>query len=131
MAISGSAVRDTAQPQKQFAAFSLSNPLAAAMAERNLYYGWVVAGSTFLVMLATAGAMGAPGVIIQPLEKEFGWSTAEISVAMAVPDDTAAWAQTHRDLIAGEVLATSFEFVDALPDGADIGDGVRVSIAKA
>ena len=27
-------------------------------------------------MLATAGAMGAPGVIIQPLEQEFGWSTA-------------------------------------------------------
>ena len=35
-------------------------------------------------MLATAGAMGAPGVIIQPLEKEFGWSTAEISVAFSM-----------------------------------------------
>ena len=43
-----------------------------------------VAGATFLVMLATAGAMGAPGVIIQPLEKEFGWSTADISVALAL-----------------------------------------------
>ena len=84
MTISGPAVQNTAQPQRQFAAFSLSNRLAAAMAERNLYYGWVVAGSTFLVMLATAGAMGAPGVIIQPLEKEFGWSTAQISVALAV-----------------------------------------------
>src|SRR6202044_891822 len=83
MTISGPAVQDTAQPQRQSAAFSLSNRLAAAMAERNLYYGRGVAGSTFLVMLATAGAMGAPGVIIQPLEKEFGWSTAEISVAMA------------------------------------------------
>jgi cyanate permease len=72
------------QPQRRSAAFSLSNPLAAAMAARKLYYGWVVAGATFLVMLATAGAMGAPGVIIQPLEKEFGWSTAEISVALAV-----------------------------------------------
>ena len=54
------------------------------MAERGVYYGWFVAGATFLVMLATAGAMGAPGVIIQPLEKEFGWSTAQISVALAV-----------------------------------------------
>jgi hypothetical protein len=84
MAISGPAVQSTALPKRQFATFSLSNPLAAAMAERNLYYGWVVAGATFLVMLATAGAMGAPGVIIQPLEKEFGWSTAQISVALAV-----------------------------------------------
>lgn len=66
------------------APLSLSNPLAGAMTERGIYYGWLVAGATFLVMLATAGAMGAPGVIIQPLEKEFGWSTAEISVALAV-----------------------------------------------
>ena len=54
------------------------------MAGRGVYYGWIVAGATFLVMLATAGAMGAPGVIIQPLEHEFGWSTAEISVAFSV-----------------------------------------------
>jgi sugar phosphate permease len=84
MGISGPAVQVSAQPQRQFAAFSLSNWLAAAMAERNLYYGWAVAGATFLVMLATAGAMGAPGVILQPLEKEFGWSTAQISFALAV-----------------------------------------------
>ncbi len=77
-------VSNDARPQKRPAAFSLSNPLAAAMAERGVYYGWFVAGATFLVMLATAGAMGAPGVIIQPLEKEFGWSTAQISVALAV-----------------------------------------------
>ena len=55
-----------------------------AMATRGLFYGWAVAGATFLVMLATAGAMGAPGVIIEPLEKEFGWSTAQISVALSV-----------------------------------------------
>jgi MFS family permease len=70
-------------PQRS-AAFSISNALAAAMASKNLYYGWIVAGATFLVMLATAGAMGAAGVILQPLEKEFGWSTAQISVALAV-----------------------------------------------
>ena len=66
------------------AALSLSNRLARAMAARGLFYGWTVAGATFLVMLATAGAMGAPGVIIAPLEKEFGWTTAQISVALSV-----------------------------------------------
>ena len=71
-------------PQRQSAAFSLSNPLGAAMAARNLHYGWIVAGATFLVMLATAGAMGAPGVIMTPLEKEFGWSAADISSALAL-----------------------------------------------
>ena len=35
-------------------------------------------------MLVTAGAVGAPGVLIVPLQKEFGWSTAEISSALAI-----------------------------------------------
>ena len=78
------AISIAAAPHRRSAAFSLSNPLAAAMAARNLYYGWIVAGATFLVMLATAGAMGAPGVIMQPLEQEFGWSSADISSALAL-----------------------------------------------
>jgi isoleucyl-tRNA synthetase len=49
---------------------------------------------------------------------------------MAVPGERADWALTHRDLIAGEILATSFEFGEPA-DGAEIGDGVRVSIVKA
>ena len=86
MTTSTSAGRHPSAPaaQRQSAALSLSNPLAAAMAARNLYYGWAVAGATFLVMLATAGAMGAPGVIMVPLEKEFGWSAADISSALAL-----------------------------------------------
>src|ERR1700688_302635 len=35
-------------------------------------------------MLVTAGAVGAPGVLLLPLQREFGWSTAAISSAMAV-----------------------------------------------
>ena len=66
------------------AAFSLSNRLAAALGARGIHYGWTVAGATFLVMLANAGAMGAPGVFIGPLEKEFGWSAADISSAFAI-----------------------------------------------
>ncbi len=73
-----------APPRRRSAAFSLSNPLARAMAQRNLHYGWVVAGATFIVMLATAGAMGAPGVFIGPLQTEFGWSAADISFALAL-----------------------------------------------
>jgi MFS family permease len=61
-----------------------SNRLSGWLAARNIHYGWVMAATTFLTMLATAGAMGAPGVLIGPLEKEFGWSTADISSALAV-----------------------------------------------
>jgi predicted MFS family arabinose efflux permease len=62
----------------------ISSRLAGALARRNLHYGWVVAGVTFLTMLVTAGAVGAPGVLILPLQKEFGWETAEISTALAI-----------------------------------------------
>jgi MFS family permease len=53
-------------------------------ARRGIHYSWVVAATTFLVMLVTAGAMGAPGVLIQPLQWEFGWSNADISAAFAL-----------------------------------------------
>ena len=46
--------------------------------------GWVVLGATFLTMLVVAGAVGAPGVFILPLQKEFGWSAADISGALAI-----------------------------------------------
>ena len=47
----------------------LSDGLSRALARYNIHYGWIVAGTTFLVMLATAGAMGSAGVLIQPLER--------------------------------------------------------------
>jgi MFS family permease len=62
----------------------ISSPLAAALGRRNIHYGWVVVGVTFLTMLVTAGAMGAPGVLIVPLEREFGWDNAQISSALAL-----------------------------------------------
>jgi sugar phosphate permease len=63
---------------------TLSTRLAASLAARNIHYGWVVVATTFLTMLAAAGAVGAPGVMIVPLQQEFGWRTADISVALAV-----------------------------------------------
>lgn len=58
--------------------------LPVFLAGRGIHYSWIVAAVTFLTMLVTAGAVGAPGVLIGPLEKEFGWSTSEISSALAV-----------------------------------------------
>ncbi|NML74045.1 MFS transporter [Rhizobium sp. S-51] len=62
----------------------ISTRLAAFLAARGIHYGWVVVAITFLTMLATAGAMGSAGVLIGPLGKEFGWTTEEISTAMAI-----------------------------------------------
>jgi MFS family permease len=62
----------------------ISNWLSAALARRNIHYGWAMVGVTFLTALITAGTVGAPGVFIVPLQKEFGWSPAEISSALSI-----------------------------------------------
>src|ERR1700733_13378013 len=62
----------------------ISNWLSAVLARHNIHYGWVMVGVTFLTALVSAGAVGAPGVFIVPLQKEFGWSTAEISSALSI-----------------------------------------------
>jgi MFS family permease len=51
---------------------------------RRLHYGWIVAGVTFVTLLAAAGTRAAPGVLIVPLQHEFGWNRAEISLAVSI-----------------------------------------------
>ena len=48
------------------------------------HYAWIVLGMTFVVLLTSAAIRATPGVMIVPLEKEFGWSRAVISVAISV-----------------------------------------------
>lgn len=62
----------------------LSDMLAARLGRRGHHYGFVVIGATFLTMLTIAGTLGAPGVFIVPLQREFGWSASDISGALAV-----------------------------------------------
>ena len=61
-----------------------SSRTSAAFARRDIHYGWVVVSVTFLTLLVTAAAMSTPGVMIVPLENEFGWSDAQISSALAL-----------------------------------------------
>lgn len=51
---------------------------------KRLHPAWVVAGITFLTLIAAAGTRSAPSVLIVPLEKSFGWGRDEISLAIAV-----------------------------------------------
>ncbi|MCP9619820.1 isoleucine--tRNA ligase [Nocardia otitidiscaviarum] len=54
-----------------------------------------------------------------------------IAVVLEVPAERQEWARTHRDLIAGEILATSLSFDAAGADASEIVGGVRVTITKA
>lgn len=49
-----------------------------------LHYAWIVAGVTFVTLLAAAGARAAPGVTLLPLGNEFQWSRAKVSSIVAV-----------------------------------------------
>ena len=49
-----------------------------------LHYAWVVAAVTFTVLLVSAGIRATPGVLMVPLEAEFGWTRATISLAISV-----------------------------------------------
>src|SRR4051812_4236461 len=58
--------------------------LARPAAFRSRGYAWVVVGVTFLALLVSAGLRATPGVLMVPLEVNFGWSRTTISAAAAI-----------------------------------------------
>ena len=62
----------------------VATTLARTLQRRNIHYGWVMMAVTFFTMLTTACALGAPGVLMPALEKEFHWTAEEISGALAI-----------------------------------------------
>ncbi len=49
-----------------------------------VHYGWVVVVIAFVILIASAGVRSAPGILIRPLEQDFGWTRGDISWALAV-----------------------------------------------
>jgi MFS family permease len=54
------------------------------MRPQRIHYAWFIAGITFVTLLAAAGTRATPGVLIVPLQREFGWNRAEISLAVSI-----------------------------------------------
>ena len=48
------------------------------------HYGWVVLAVVFCAMLAGVGVRAAPGVMIVPLQRAFGWDVSTISGAISI-----------------------------------------------
>ena len=51
---------------------------------RRLHPAWTVAAVAFLALVGAAGFRGAPGVLMVPLQQEFGWSTTVLSAAVSI-----------------------------------------------
>src|SRR3954468_10720986 len=68
------------------------------------HYAWVIVLVTFVTLITTAGFRATPGVLIVPLQEEFGWRRATISLAVSLGlvlfGLTAPW---QRDLLWGVV----------------------------
>ncbi|WP_114814063.1 MFS transporter [Paraburkholderia kururiensis] len=57
---------------------------AAKIVGGRFHYGWLAVAVVFLVLLAAAGTRATPSVMMVPLEHQFGWSRATISLAISV-----------------------------------------------
>ena len=49
-----------------------------------VHYAWIVAAITFVALMGAAGFRATPGVLIVPLQHEFGWNRAVISAAVSI-----------------------------------------------
>ncbi|MDQ0849195.1 MFS family permease [Arthrobacter sp. B3I9] len=51
---------------------------------RRIHPAWIVAAVAFLALVGAAGFRAAPGVLMVPLQNEFGWSTTVLSAAVSI-----------------------------------------------
>ncbi len=51
---------------------------------RRFHYAWVIATVTFIALMGAAGFRATPSVLIVPLQNEFGWNRAVISIAVSI-----------------------------------------------
>src|SRR5262249_59866461 len=51
---------------------------------RPLHYAWLIVIVTFVTLITTAGFRATPGVIIVPLQDEFGWSRGTIPLGVSL-----------------------------------------------
>ncbi|WP_311381141.1 MFS transporter [Arthrobacter sp. ISL-85] len=61
-----------------------SAPQSPPVKRRRLHPAWVVAAVAFLALVGAAGFRAAPGVLMVPLQQEFGWSTTVLSAAVSI-----------------------------------------------
>lgn len=59
-------------------------PARPTTGRRRPHPAWSVAAVTFLALVGAAAFRAVPGVLIDPLHREFGWSVATISTAIAI-----------------------------------------------
>jgi MFS family permease len=62
----------------------MTPPWLVRLCSGRFHYAWVVLGLVFVSMLAGVSVRAAPGVMIGPLRRAFGWDVSTISAAISV-----------------------------------------------
>jgi MFS family permease len=57
---------------------------AAEKSTARIHWAWVIAAVSFVAILGAAGFRSVPGVMMNPLHHEFGWSHGVVGLAMSV-----------------------------------------------
>ncbi len=63
---------------------SAPETMTPAPVRRRIHPAWTVAAVAFLALVGAAGFRAAPGVLMVPLQNEFGWSTTVLSAAVSI-----------------------------------------------
>lgn len=59
-------------------------PVVGEQRPRTSWWPWLVAGVALVALMGAAGFRAAPGVLMEPLQAEFGWSRGTIGTAVAI-----------------------------------------------
>ncbi len=62
----------------------MTPPAFARLASGRVHYAWIVLVVMFTATLAGVGVRAAPGVMIVPLQRAFGWDVGTISAAISI-----------------------------------------------
>src|SRR5918993_882076 len=76
--------RSAAAPGKLRSSNPGGPPMVATARGARLHPAWLAAGVAFVALLCAAGFRAAPGVLMVPLQEEFGWSRGVVSLAVGV-----------------------------------------------
>ena len=71
----GSASLDTA---------TTARPKVTTVKHHRIHPAWIVAAVSLVALIGAAGFRSAPGVLMVPLQDEFGWSRGLLSIAVGV-----------------------------------------------
>jgi MFS family permease len=62
----------------------MSAPVNSKTLRSRIHYAWIVVAVTFATSVISAGTLGISGILLLPLQQEFGWNASDLSWAFGI-----------------------------------------------